>query len=193
MIRTRHSLVFFLSFLVLTTQNVTAQYIVKDPNAVTLHGEWFFALDPVAAGEMEEWYLSTKSLQRWDKVNVPHCFSADPRYHYFTGPTWYRKSFRWEPDADKRTILHFDGVYYECSVWLNNKKVGDHEGGYTPFQFDISDHLISGENHIAVRVDNNTWKPGTIPGAKGQGPGTEFPGWLNYGGITRPVYLTLEP
>jgi beta-glucuronidase len=193
-IQTSNNLVHFLTIFFLTaSQWVNAQYSVKDPDAITLHGEWSFALDPLNAGEKEEWYLSTNSLQKWDKVETPHCFSVDPRYGYFTGPVWYRKSFHWETNTRKRTLLHFDGVYYECSVWLNNKKVGEHEGGYTPFQFDISDKLVSGENHIAIRVDNNTWKHGTIPGPKEKGPNTQVPGWLNYGGITRPVYLTIEP
>lgn len=186
------NLVFFVTAL-LFVQGLYAQYSIRDPDAVPLHGVWLFTLDPLDAGEQEEWYLNTNPTQKWDKVDLPHCFSVDPRYHYYTGPTWYRKTFHWEPDAGKRTILHFDGVYYKCAVWLNNKKIGEHEGGYTPFQFDISDQLTSGENHIAIRVDNNTWMPGTIPGAKGKGPGTQFPGWLNYGGITRPVYLTVEP
>jgi beta-glucuronidase len=177
----------------LFVHGLNAQYTIRDPDAIPLHGAWSFTIDPLDAGVKEEWYLSTKNFKNWDKVDVPHCFSVDPRYHYFSGPTWYRKIFQWEPTTGKRTILHFDGVYYKCTVWLNDKKVGEHEGGYTPFKFDISDKLKSGENLIVIQVDNNTWKEGTIPGAKNKGPNTQFPGWLNYGGITRPMYITVEP
>ena len=189
----------FFAIALLIFHELDAQYSVRYPDAVPLHGVWSFALDPMDTGEKEKWYQSTKPSQSWNKwevwdnVEVPHCFSADPRYKYFNGTVWYRKSFRWQADAGKRTILHFDAVYYECSVWINDKKVGEHEGGYTPFQFDISDQLKAGENLIAIRVNNDTWRHGTIPGPKEKGPNTSVPGWLNYGGITRPVYLTVEP
>jgi beta-glucuronidase len=187
----------FFSIVLLHVQALHAQYSIRYPDAVPLHGVWSFALDPHDAGEKQQWYLGvkafSKSFDTWDKVELPHCFSADPRYKYFNGTVWYRRSFHWQADPGKRTILHFDAVYYKCTVWLNDKKVGTHEGGYTPFRFDISDQLKPGENHIAIRVNNDTWHPGTIPGAKGIGPNTSVPGWLNYGGITRPVYLTVEP
>ncbi|MBT1696370.1 beta galactosidase jelly roll domain-containing protein [Fulvivirgaceae bacterium PWU4] len=187
----------FFAIVLCSAPVLRAQYSIRYPDAVPLHGVWSFALDPLDAGEKQEWYLSSKTFYRtyetWDKVEVPHCFSADPRYRYFNGTAWYRRSFHWQASQDKRTILHFDAVYYECSVWLNDKKVGTHEGGYTPFSFDISDHLKAGENQIVIRVTNDTWKPGTIPGAKDKGPNTFVPGWVNYGGITRPVYLTVEP
>lgn len=187
----KKNLFLFLTAL-LFVRTLNAQYSIRSPDAIPLHGTWSFALDPMDAGEKQEWYLSTKPFQNWDKVEVPHCFSVDPRYQFFTGSVWYRRAFQWQIQSGKRVILHFDGVYYECSVWINNQLAGTHEGGYTPFQFDITDLLKSGENHIAIQVNNNTWKHGTIPGPKEQGPNTQFPGWLNYGGITRPVYLTVE-
>ncbi|GAB2555774.1 glycoside hydrolase family 2 protein [Spirosoma areae] len=176
-----------------------AQHTIRDPNAIPLHGEWRFAMDPMDAGETGKWYREEAPLNRWDKVTVPHCFSVDPRYQFYTGTVWYRRTFPWQPTAGKRVMLHFDAAYYETSVWLNNRKVGTHEGGYTPFQFDITDYLKQGQsgesaNTIAVSVNNNTWKAGTIPGAKDNNePNDPFPGWLNYGGLIRPVYLTVEP
>lgn len=187
----KKSLILFVTAL-LAFNALNAQYSIRSPDAIPLHGAWSFALDPLDAGGKQEWYLSTKPFQNWDKVEVPHCFSVDPRYQFFTGSVWYRRVFQWQIQSGKRVILHFDGVYYECSVWINNQLAGAHEGGYTPFQFDITYLLKPGENHIAIQVNNNTWKHGTIPGPKEQGPNTQFPGWLNYGGITRPVYLTVE-
>jgi len=191
----RHSF-FFLAFLF--SLSASAQYTIRQPDALPLHGEWRFTLDPAAVGEGEQWYRADFPVHRWDKVTVPHCFSVDKRYLNYTGPTWYRRAFPWQPEPGKRVLLHFDGAYYQCSVWLNNRKVGSHEGGYTPFAFDVTDVLQPGDNQVAVRVDNNTWRRGTIPGAKdeyqeSESPGGQFPGWLNYGGITRPIYLTVEP
>ncbi|TDE18418.1 glycoside hydrolase family 2 protein [Dyadobacter psychrotolerans] len=175
--------------------NTSAQYFIKQPNAIPLHGEWSFALDPAEMGVPGKWFTDKVSQAgRFDKVTVPHCFSADPRYEFYTGTVWYRKSFNWKQLGGKRIILHFDAVYYKTHIWLNNKKVGEHEGGYTPFSFDITDFLSDGNNLLAVSVNNNTWKPGTIPGAKDNNDVNDaFMGWANYGGLIRPVYLTIEP
>jgi beta-glucuronidase len=175
-----------------------AQYTIRDPLAIPLHGEWRFALDPVDVGERGNWFREDASLNRWDKVTVPHCFSVDPRFQFYTGTVWYRRTFPFESTVGKRVILHFDAAYYETSVWVNNRKVGTHEGGYTPFQFDITDYLKSDPangavNAIAISVNNNTWKTTTIPGAKDNNLPESFPGWVNYGGLIRPVYLTIEP
>jgi beta-glucuronidase len=187
----------FLVVLLLLAPAVNAQYSIREPKAIMLHGAWSFALDPQEVGEKEEWYRHEKKFDRsfetWDKVDVPHCFSVDPRYRYYTGSAWYVRNFPWQKEESKRVVLHFDAVYYQCSVWINNIEVGSHEGGYTPFCFDVTDILVTGENHIAIEVNNDTWKHGTIPGPKEKGPNTQFPGWLNYGGITRPVYFTIEP
>jgi beta-glucuronidase len=187
---------FFLSWLAPLTN---AQYAIRDPNAVPLHGEWSFMMDPMDAGVANKWYREDLPLNRLDKVTVPHCFSVDLRYQFYTGTAWYRRTFPWQPTAGKRVLLHFDAAYYETSVWINGQKVGTHEGGYTPFHFDITPFLKTDQtngatNTIAISVNNNTWRVGTIPGAKDNGqPNDPFPGWINYGGLIRPVYLTVEP
>jgi beta-glucuronidase len=179
----------------LASQNTFAQYHIREPNAIPLHGEWLFALDPAETGVKGKWYMDKVAQSaRLDKVIVPHCFSSDPRFEHYTGTAWYRKTFPWKPAGGKRVILHFDAAYYKTNVWLNNQKVGEHEGGYTPFSFDVTDFLKDGDNLLAVSVNNDTWKPGTVPGAKDNGEINDpFMGWLNYGGLIRPVYLTIEP
>lgn len=173
-----------------------SQYTIRDPKAIPLNGEWLFMMDPMDAGETAKWYREDLPLNRLDKVTVPHCFSVDPRFQFYTGTVWYRRTFPWQLTTGKRVLLHFDASYYETTVWLNGQKVGTHEGGYTPFQFDVTSYLKPGraDNTIAISVNNNTWKIGTIPGAKDNGqPNDPFPGWINYGGLIRPVYLTVEP
>jgi beta-glucuronidase len=182
----------------LLVRPAAAQYTIRPPDAIPLHGAWHFTLDPAGVGEPEGWYRAGYPTNRWDQVQVPHCFSVDKRYLFYTGATWYRRTFPWQPAAGKRVRLHFDAAYYGCSIWLNDRPAGTHEGGYTPFSFDVTGLLKGGENTLAVRVDNNTWKRGTIPGAKDEygeadAPAGQFPGWMNYGGLVRPVYLTVEP
>ncbi|WP_428668536.1 glycoside hydrolase family 2 protein [Runella sp.] len=169
------------------------QYTIRQSDAVPLHGQWSFAMDTREVGEAKGWYKDNYSVNGWDKVTVPHCFSVDPRYQFYTGTVWYRKTFLWQPQTGKRVILHFDAAYYKSEVWLNNQKVGTHEGGYTPFHFDITDFLKSGDNVLAISINNDTWQTGSIPGAKDNGNANDpFPGWINYGGLIRPVYLTVE-
>lgn len=171
-----------------------AQYSIRQPNAIPLHGEWHFALDPANMGEANKWYADNQQLNRWDKVTVPHCFSVDPRYRFYNGKVWYRRAFPWQPAANKRVLLHFDASFYATTIYLNNQKIATHEGGYTPFHVDITNALKAGDNTLAVSVDNDTWKPGSIPGAKDNGQVNDpFMGWINYGGLIRPVYLTVEP
>ncbi len=70
---------------------------------------------------------------------------------------WYQRSFtipsKWKND---RVLLHFGAVDWKADVWVNNVKVGQHTGGYTPFSFDITAALIKGENTLVVKVWDST-------------------------------------
>ncbi|HEU5079457.1 MAG TPA: glycoside hydrolase family 2 TIM barrel-domain containing protein [Opitutaceae bacterium] len=162
----------------------------------SLGGEWNFALDPVDVGIEREWFKSDP--KNWDKVQVPHCFTVDPRYHYFTGKAWYRRTFARPAGAESgsRTFLRFEAVFYRAQVWLNGVLIGKHEGGYTPFEIEIGDKLAA-DNLLVVQVDNS-WNQKTVPGAKTPVPyqtsnyGQMYP-WMNYGGITRAVSLVTRP
>ncbi|GGN01891.1 hypothetical protein GCM10010967_40500 [Dyadobacter beijingensis] len=196
----RLSLLTFSILVSLTTAWVAAQpnaarYHIRQPDAIPLHGEWWFLLDPAGLGIANQWYRDGIAQEsRQDKVTVPHCFSTDPRYEFYTGTAWYRKTFAWKRTTGKRVILHFDAAYYKTNVWLNGQAVGEHEGGYTPFSFDVTDQLKDGNNLLVVAVNNDTWKTNTIPGIKDGGNVNDgFVGWVNYGGLIRPVYLTIEP
>jgi beta-glucuronidase len=171
--------------------------LLGQASKTTLHGEWAFALDPVNIGEHNAWHTPTFPVQGWDKVTVPHCFSVDPRYQLYTGSAWYVKKFNQAPvPQGHRAFLRFEAVFYKSAVWMNGKKMGEHEGGYTPFEVDVTDAL-SAENTLALRV-NNAWDTTTIPGAKTrvnyekENNAQVFP-WINYGGINREVYLIIRP
>jgi len=159
---------------------------------VDLNGPWRFAIDPVACGEQNGWHQPAGSIQNWAEVVVPHCWNVDPRFP-FTGTAWYRRTFSLPPGSARRHArLNFGGVFYRAKVWLNGQPVGEHEGGYTPFQFDVTDVIHwSGENLLAVEVDNS-WDTTTLPGARiGKLPQEQVYPWFEYGGIVRPVSLVL--
>jgi hypothetical protein len=118
----------------------------------------------------------------WAIVTVPHTWNVTPDHVDHHGVAWYRCSFAAPPSTqDKLVRLRFEAVFYEARVWLNGVLLGTHEGGYTPFEFDVSAHLLGdAENVLAVRVDNEA-RPDRIP--------TPPLGWHNDGGILRDVSL----
>ena len=65
---------------------------------------------------------------------------------------FYRRYFHWEKKEGARVLLHFGAVDYECAVCLNDRVLGSHTGGYTPFTFDVTDALTDGENALTLRV-----------------------------------------
>lgn len=70
---------------------------------------------------------------------------------------WYRRFFTLgEEFKGKRTMLHFGAVDWQCTVWINSVKVGEHTGGYNPFSFDITYALTDGENELVVKVYDPT-------------------------------------
>jgi beta-glucuronidase len=162
----------------------------------SLNSEWKFATDPVKVGEKEHWHDTSFSTTSFDKVRVPHCFSTDPRYFFYTGAAWYFKQFEVDTTGDEHIFLKFDAVFYKSKIWLNGILLGTHEGGYTPFEFDIT-ALLQNRNTLALQVDNS-WDTTTIPGAKTYVPYSSanqrqlYP-WINYGGITRQVHLITRP
>lgn len=169
---------------------------------IDLTGSWEFALDPLGQGEAmwtQAWPIDTTTVEQfgydWDRVTVPHCWSIDPRFDY-VGKAWYRKALRL-PDyrADSHVRLAFEAVFYRCRVWVNGQLVGQHEGGYTPFAFEVGQYLVpSGLNYLAIEVDNS-WDATTIPGASlvDGHPRRQLYPWWDYGGITRPLSLEIRP
>jgi beta-glucuronidase len=160
---------------------------------VSLDGAWRFAVDPTRTGEPDRWFAPELDESRWDVVDVPHCWPVDPRFQY-TGTAWYRRTFDAPADLQGRHArLEFDAVFARARVWVNGQLVGSHEGGYTPFTFDVTPHLIAGRpNSVAVSVDNS-WSLTTLPGARPGADATRrvYP-WWDYGGIVRPVALVVS-
>ncbi|MBB5353300.1 beta-galactosidase [Haloferula luteola] len=68
---------------------------------------------------------------------------------------WYRRSMP-APAAGKRSLLHFEAVDYDTTVWVNGQEIGQHRGGNTPFDFDITDALKADGNELVVRCYDAT-------------------------------------
>lgn len=69
---------------------------------------------------------------------------------------WYRRTFDHQRDSDRRQLLHFEAVDYQCEAFVNGKRVGGHIGSSDPFTFDITDAVADGENELVVRVVDAT-------------------------------------
>lgn len=124
-------------------------------NWLNLNGTWNFAFDPDQVGLEQKWFEpDSKALQQ--SIVVP--FAWQSRLSGIAEASqydvaWYQRVFTvpkgW---AEQQVVLHFGAVDYEAQVWVNGQAAGEHEGGYTPFEFDITDLLIAGENQVVVRV-----------------------------------------
>ena len=120
---------------------------------ISLNGPWSFAIDPEAS-------LSDPERVPWDQViEVP--FSPETRRSGIqqTGlfsAVWYRRELDVDvPVPGERLMLRFGAVDYHATVWLGPVKVGEHEGGYTPFSFDITDLVAAGHRTLTVRAYDN--------------------------------------
>lgn len=140
----------------------------------SLDGEWTLALDPRDAGLKEQWFASGAPADAL-AVQVPSVW--DRWVPDYDGVGWYFRDFDAAEDwAGQQVELHFDAADYYAEAWLNGVRLGDHEGGYTPFSFVITPHLRSGKNSVAVRIIDphgeegyGDFRPKEIPSAKEQG------------------------
>jgi beta-glucuronidase len=164
---------------------------IEGRNTMSLNGKWNVIIDPTNNGEWRQVWknpvIQNKhqffeySFDGGPILNVPGDFNSQrPELTFYESTIWYRQRFDIKPELGKRYFLYFGAVNYKTKVYLNEDEIGSHEGGFTPFQFEITDKVKDGKNSIVVWVNNQRSQDG-IP-AQGYD-------WLNYGGITRDVFL----
>lgn len=119
----------------------------------------------------------------WERVNIPHTWNTEAYVvkNYYKGIGWYRKLFMVSPQwKDCQVFLHMEGASKEAKVFVNEKEVGHHIGGYTASTFDITSFIECGEtNTLAIQVDNSSMDIVPIS--------ADF---TFFGGIYRDVWLT---
>src|SRR5580658_4771767 len=121
---------------------------------LSLNGAWEFEFDDANAGLDADWAASARKFSR--NITVPYCFEsrlsgiADTSFHPWV---WYRRAVTLPADwKGQRILLHFGAVNYWAMVWVNGKLAGSHEGGNTPFAFDVTPLLQPGANTLTVRA-----------------------------------------
>ncbi len=97
---------------------------------------------------------------------------------------WYQRDFDAQPQPNTRTFLHIGAANYRSHVWVNRRRVCDHEGGFTPFDCEVTSVLHAGSNFVVIAVDATRLEDGV--------PSVGYD-WFNYGGLTRDVSLVTVP
>jgi len=161
--------------------------VYNTASSISLDGNWQFSIDRQDKGESESWFAPNFNDSSWQTVNVPHTWNVMPDYSLYNGLAWYRCKITLPQELQGMLLrLRFQAVFYLARIWVNGHYLGEHEGGYTPFEFDVSSLLKPGLlNFIAVQVDNKI-TPTRIPA---QLSGSWAFDWWNYGGVVRSVSL----
>jgi beta-glucuronidase len=161
-----------------------------------LDGLWRFSLDAAGQGRSARWFAGPLPDAR--EMPVPASFNdivADPAVRDYFGDVWYQTTVRVPRGWDgRRIVLHFESATHRATVWVDDTEVVSHEGGYTPFEADITAHVRAGEPARVTVLVNNTLSfqsipPGVIedtPAGRRQRYWHDF---FNYAGIHRPVWL----
>lgn len=172
---------------------IGGQAFAQPRQDISLNGEWNFVIDqydtdrglargdrPWGKNDREEY-----SIDDAPTLHVPGDWNAQREdLKYYEGTIWYGRHITLTPEADKRYLLRFGGVSYRARVYVNGTQVAAHEGSFTEFEADVTAQLRTGNNFIAVRVNNRRERDAI--------PAMSFD-WFNYGGITRDVTLRVLP
>ena len=122
---------------------------------ISLNGTWEFDFDDTNVGMDQQWYLNRKLTR---SIVVPFPFQSDLSGigdRGFHDVVWYRRVFD-VPDGfrGRRMLLHFGAVDYLAAIWLNGEPIGQHRGGYVPFNCDITDIVRRNGNVLVLRVED---------------------------------------
>jgi beta-glucuronidase len=171
----------------------------------SLDGQWQAIVDPYDVGALDYRAQPLKNNNAFYKNHKPQSeselveydFDTSGQLHvpgdwntqrdsllFYEGSVWYMRSFDYAKSPKNRVFLHFGACNYLAAVYLNGEELGDHEGGFTPFDFEITDRVRAHGNFLVLRI-NNTRGRDQVP--------TVNTDWWNYGGITRPVALVEVP
>lgn len=196
------------SLLLLATTSVFSQTStllvdIDHRTTTSLNGDWHAIVDQYGAGlfsyhqqlRKDGFFMNAKpnptgSPQDYNfatapTLKVPGDWNTQrPDLISYEGVLWYQRDFEYHAKPNHRTFLHIGAANYRSFIWVNTKKVCEHEGGFTPFDCEITNLLNDGSNFVVIAVDNTRLADG-VP--------TLQTDWWNYGGLTRDVSLVEVP
>ena len=169
----------------------------------SLNGDWHTIVDPYENGYYDYRYeplaepygknkkpasVSDRIEYDFDQsptLKVPGDWNSQrPELSLYEGTVWYKTSFRSQRTPGRRRFLHFGAANYQAIAYVNGEEVGRHVGGFTAFEFEITDRLLDGENVVIVKVDDARHRD-AVP--------TVNTDWYNFGGLTRDVLVLDVP
>jgi beta-glucuronidase len=172
-------------------------------NTTALDGAWQMIVDPYESGFYDYRYQpstngyfknakpkSPSDLIEYDfdksaTLKVPGDWNTQTdQLFFYEGSIWYKKSFAYQRKPNTRLFVYFGAANYRADVYLNGEKLGQHVGGFTPFNFEITKLVREADNFLIVKVDNKRSRD-AVP--------TMMTDWWNYGGLTRHVKLIETP
>jgi beta-glucuronidase len=171
---------------------------------VSLNGSWQTIVDPFEVGYYDyRWQPDIESgfganrkprskselveydFDRSPRLQVPGDWNTQrPELLYYEGALWYKRDFDYRLEPGRRLFVHFGAANYHAIAVLNGKKLGEHVGGFTPFNFEIT-HLVREKGNFLIVLVNNARRMEGVP--------TVNTDWWNYGGLTRDVQLVEVP
>ncbi|MEN8704104.1 MAG: glycoside hydrolase family 2 TIM barrel-domain containing protein [Polaribacter sp.] len=175
--------IFFLILIVII--NGCLKEEVFTSSKVKFNDDWYFkkVLNETSSNIT---FIDENNFNNWDTISLPHTPKIEPKIvnNQWQGISWYFKKFSLSKDMKgKKMFLKFEAAMNIAEVWVNDKKLIKHQGGYLPFVIDFTDvALFNAENTVKVRLDN---KDNSITGPKPL-KNLDF---NTYGGIYRNVWL----
>jgi beta-glucuronidase len=201
---------FKLLFFIVSLSTIAQDAVINNAynrTSFSLNGEWNIIIDPYENGyynyryeafdltdppSKNAYFTNTSPADKTDLIEydfnnsetlmVPGDWNTQKdKLLYYEGSIWYKKSFDYsKEEASNRVFVYFGAANYQADVYLNGSKLGRHIGGFTPFNFEVTDLLMEKGNFLIVKIDN-TRTPEAVP--------TLNTDWWNYGGLTRDVKL----
>jgi beta-glucuronidase len=170
---------------------------------VSLNGEWHFMADPYETGMYDfhnnlrpDGYFRNETVERpggpleysFEKsptLRIPGDWNTQRESLFlYEGMLWYQRNFDYQRKPGRRVFFHVGAANYRSHVYVNGTKVCEHEGGFTPFDCEVTRLLRDGSNFAVIAVNDTRIADG-IP--------TLQTDWWNYGGVTRDVSLVEVP
>ncbi len=169
-------------------------------NWQSLNGEWDFGFKKATRrfkfSENEQTAVDIYHENSYShKINVPFCIESKLSgigYTDFVNMAWYRKKVVIHKN-DSRVFLHIGAADYLTTVLVNGKTAGRHRGGYTSFEFDITNFVTDGENEIFILCEDCVKNPMVIRGKQSERKKSHGCDYTRTTGIWQSVYLEYTP
>ena len=206
----KKQVLFLTSLITLATASFAQENLIVNTYnrlSTSLNGSWKYIVDPYENGYYNyryepfdhqknpgkaAFFMNSKpdnpsdlveyDFDKMDSISVPGDWNTQKEnLFYYEGTVWYKKSFDYTlAKKSNRVFVYFEASNYKTEVYFNGQKLGIHIGGFTPFNFEVTNLLKETDNFLIVKVDNKRIKEG-VP--------TLNTDWWNYGGLTRDVKL----